>query len=114
MVNLFRMLRDQRPRHELRRRLSCRGVTVENREAGTRHHSARRAQALIYADPPYVPSTRSSLKDKNGNRGHYYRCDMEEPAHVRLAELLHEAKGMVAVSGYWRWPRRSCIPIGNG
>lgn len=75
-------------------------MTVENREAElviTQHDEPR---ALIYADPPYVPSTRSSLKNKNGNRGHYYRCDMEEPAHVRLAELLHEAKGMVAVSGY--------------
>lgn len=77
-----------------------RGVIVENRQAElviTQHDEAR---ALIYADPPYVQSTRSSLANKNGNRGHYYRHDMDEEGHRALAILLQEAKGMVAVSGY--------------
>lgn len=87
-----------------------RGVIVENKDALlviAQHDDPR---ALIYADPPYVADTRSSLQHKNGNgnrrgatpgtNGHYYRHDMDDAAHRALAGVLKEAKGMVAVSGY--------------
>jgi DNA adenine methylase len=47
-----------------------------------------------------VTSTRSSLRNKNGNRGHYYRHDMTDSDHERLAEFLRTVVGMVVVSGY--------------
>lgn len=77
-----------------------RGVVIENRDFEpiiTQHDSP---QTLFYADPPYLQETRSSLKAKNGNRGHYYRHDMTDADHVRLAEVLQGVKGMVVLSGY--------------
>lgn len=76
------------------------GVTIENRAAidVMRQHDA--PSTLHYVDPPYVQSTRSSLRVKNGNRGHYYRHDMDDAAHRELADYLHTVKGMVVLSGY--------------
>lgn len=76
------------------------GVVVENRDAVDvieRHDGPR---TLYYVDPPYPPGTRSSLKHKNGNRGHYYRHDMTDKDHRRLAGALRAGKGMVVISGY--------------
>lgn len=77
-----------------------RGVTIENRDALAVIRQHDHDKALIYADPPYVASTRTSLNNKNSNIGHYYRCDMDDAGHHELAALLKAAKGMVAVSGY--------------
>jgi DNA adenine methylase len=76
------------------------GVTIENRDAikVMRQHDA--ASTLFYVDPPYVHSTRSSLRVKNGNRGHYYRHDMTDAQHRELARYLHSVRGMVVLSGY--------------
>jgi DNA adenine methylase len=77
-----------------------RGVVIENRDAiavMTQHDSPA---TLHYVDPPYVQSSRSSLSHKNGNRGHYYRHDMEDVDHERLAEFLQTVDGMVVLSGY--------------
>jgi len=77
-----------------------RGVVIENRDAVkviTQHDSP---STLHYVDPPYPHSTRSSLTHKNGNRGHYYRHDMDDFEHRRLALALRERQGMVIVSGY--------------
>jgi DNA adenine methylase len=46
---------------------------------------------LIYADPPYVASTR---------RKGAYLHELGEDDHVALAEALHGAAAMVAISGY--------------
>lgn len=77
-----------------------RGVVIENRdfEPVIKQHDG--PNTLTYADPPYVPETRSSLTHKNGNRGHYYRHDMDDKDHARLATVLRSCKGMVIVSGY--------------
>lgn len=76
------------------------GVVIENRPAAlvlTQHDTP---QTLHYVDPPYPTSTRSSLKNKNGNVGHYYRHDMDDAGHIALAEVLHSLEGMVVLSGY--------------
>ena len=48
--------------------------------------------ALIYADPPYVPSTR--------RRNRVYRHDYKEADHIRLLECLIQQRCMVMISGY--------------
>lgn len=50
------------------------------------------ADALIYCDPPYVHSSRSTPC--------VYHYEMSDEEHVQLAELLHKCKAAVAVSGY--------------
>lgn len=77
-----------------------RGVCIENRDAVAVMKMHDSPATLYYVDPPYVQSTRSSLRVKNGNRGHYYRHDMGDDDHRRLAEFLHGVAGMVVVSGY--------------
>lgn len=46
---------------------------------------------LIYADPPYVLSTR---------HGKQYRCEMDDPAQSDLLDVLLAHKGPVLLSGY--------------
>lgn len=46
---------------------------------------------LIYADPPYVLSTR---------HGKQYRCEMSDKDHEDLLAVLLEHKGPVLISGY--------------
>lgn len=77
-----------------------RGVVVEQRPAIEVIRQFDGRDTLVYCDPPYVPETRSSLKHKNGNRGHYYRCDMTVADHEHLANALHRLSGMVVLSGY--------------
>jgi Site-specific DNA methylase len=48
--------------------------------------------ALIYADPPYVPSTR--------RRDRVYKHDYQEADHVRLLECLSHQRCKVMISGY--------------
>ena len=77
-----------------------RGVVIENKDGLAVMKQHDKPQTLHYVDPPYVHATRSSLKNHNGNRGHYYRHDMDDDGHRRLAAGLHELQGMVVVSGY--------------
>jgi DNA adenine methylase len=77
-----------------------RGVVIENREAIEVMLQHDHPLTLHYVDPPYPEVTRSSLLNKNGNRGHYYRHDMDDGAHRRLATALRELSGMVVLSGY--------------
>lgn len=51
--------------------------------------------ALVYADPPYLMSTRRSHR-------RYYRCELSEDAeHVALLHVLLSLPCMVMVSGYF-------------
>lgn len=77
-----------------------RGVVVENRDAELVMRQHDDVKTLHYVDPPYPTSTRSSLNNKNGNRGHYYRHDMNDADHIELAGVLRSLKGMVVLSGY--------------
>lgn len=47
---------------------------------------------LVYADPPYMPSTRRRKK--------VYRCDYDEGDHDRLLRTLVNLRCMVMISGY--------------
>ena len=49
--------------------------------------------ALIYCDPPYVHSSRSSHKKS-------YFKEMSDAEHRELAEVLGVVQGKVAISGY--------------
>lgn len=77
-----------------------RGVIIESKEATAVMAQHDGVDTLHYCDPPYVQKTRSSLDNKNGNRGHYYRHDMTDDDHRTLAATLHGLKGMVVLSGY--------------
>lgn len=53
--------------------------------------------AVIYADPPYLGSTRSSLERRARDYGHDLTT---EDDHRELAATLHGCKGTVILSGY--------------
>lgn len=91
-------------------------VTIENAPAVdvvTGHDSP---VTLFYVDPPYTHDTRRS------NR---YKFEMSDADHRELAQALHQAEGMVVLSGYrnplyaslyegW-WTVESCASTqGNG
>ncbi len=50
-----------------------------------------RPYVFIYADPPYIRSTRS---------GRIYACEMTDKDHVELLEILKKHPGQVMISGY--------------
>jgi DNA adenine methylase len=52
------------------------------------------ADSLIYADPPYVPTTRHKGARK------VYGCEMSDGDHRELASVLHECQSKVVLSGY--------------
>lgn len=74
-----------------------RGVVIEERDAFEviPHHDG--VDTLFYVDPPYVHSTRVSLK--NGHK-HHYRAELLDDDHRRLAKLLKGLAGRVVISGY--------------
>ncbi len=76
-----------------------RGVTIESCPAVEVIQRYDAADALFYCDPPYVISTRSSMRGKViGSHG--YRHELLDDDHEALAEQLHGLKGMVLLSGY--------------
>lgn len=74
------------------------GVLIENRPAIDIIIQHDSVDTLIYADPPYVLSTRDSRASAE-NSG-YYRHEMTDDDHVALLDVLDSAAGMVLVSGY--------------
>ena len=68
-----------------------RGVQIENRPAVELIERFNYHNVLIYADPPYVLSTR---------HGKQYRCEMDDKAHNDLLDVLLVHKGPVLLSGY--------------
>lgn len=68
-----------------------RGVQIENRPAVELIQRFNYPNVLIYADPPYVLSTR---------HGKQYRCEMEDAEHHNLLDVLLDHKGPVLLSGY--------------
>lgn len=100
-----------------------RGVVIENKDFAAVIGDHDGPATLFYCDPPYVQATRSSLTHKNGNRGHYYRHDMSDDDHRRLAEALRAIRGMAVISGYpcplydelyGDWIRRECRHHADG
>lgn len=68
-----------------------RGVQIECRPAVDVIQRFNHSKVLIYADPPYVLSTR---------HGKQYRYEMDDPAQNDLLDVLLAHKGPVVLSGY--------------
>lgn len=75
--------------HSVAERLQ--GVQIECQTALTLLERYRRPGVLIYADPPYIQSTRTTTS---------YRCEMTDADHRELLEALDAHPGPVLLSGY--------------
>lgn len=75
------------------------GVTIENTDARKVVEFYATAEAVVYADPPYLISTRSALakRQRTGDYVHEYSSDDE---HRALAEVLRATPATVLLSGY--------------
>lgn len=78
-------------------RLRC--VSIECRPALEIIAQQDELAALFYIDPPYPHATRSAIRCPS-DRERAYLHDMTDDDHRRMAEQLHQARGMVVVSGY--------------
>lgn len=67
------------------------GVQIENQPALQLIQRYQRPKVLIYADPPYVLSTRTTTS---------YRYEMTDEDHIQLIESLDKHPGPVLLSGY--------------
>jgi DNA adenine methylase len=67
-------------------------VQIENRPATDVIRLYDGKDTLFYCDPPYLHDTRGDSKA--------YSFEMDEEDHIRLALVLHDCKGKVALSGY--------------
>jgi DNA adenine methylase len=71
-----------------------RGVVIEQMPAEELILKQDGPTTLHYIDPPYLPSTRTT-------KGvHRYNVEMTEEEHRSLADLLHNVRGHVILSGY--------------
>lgn len=69
------------------------GVQIENRPAVQLIREVNFKNVLIYADPPYVISSRSCKRSQ-------YRFEMSDNDHIDLLDQLLVHKGPVIISGY--------------
>lgn len=67
-------------------------VQIENRPAEDVIRLYDGPTTLFYCDPPYLHQTRGDSKA--------YGFEMQEDEHIRLAAVLDECEGKVAISGY--------------
>ncbi|MDQ0719779.1 DNA adenine methylase [Paenibacillus sp. W4I10] len=67
------------------------GVQIECQPANELLQRYARPGVLIYADPPYLHSTRTTTS---------YRYEMTDQDHCSLLEILNEHPGPVVLSGY--------------
>jgi len=67
------------------------GVQIENQCALELIKRYNRKNVLIYADPPYVCSTRTTSS---------YKCEMTDEQHIELLDALEAHMGYVVLSGY--------------
>lgn len=75
------------------------GVVIEERPALEIIARYDAPDAVLYVDPPYLASTRTSVRGPGGAR--CYARDMgEDDDHRRLAAVLHRCVACVVVSGY--------------
>lgn len=75
-----------------------RKVVIENRPAAELIGLYDAPDVVLYCDPPYLDSTRTGLRDHK--RGDYAHDTNTEPDHRQLAEVLHECRSAVLLSGY--------------
>lgn len=74
-----------------------RRVSIEHCDAVDLVERLATADTAIYADPPYVASTRRSASKRLAGD---YRCEMDDAGHRRLAEVLRRSPAAVVLSGY--------------
>jgi DNA adenine methylase len=67
-------------------------VQLENDDAIKVIQKYDTEQTLFYCDPPYPHASRGDSKA--------YRYEMTDGKHKKLSEVLHNVKGLVALSGY--------------
>jgi DNA adenine methylase len=79
------------PEQLLEAAVRLKGVQIENRPAVEMIKRFNHENVLIYADPPYLLSTRG---------GKQYKHEMNEQDHVDLLAALKEHKGYAIISGY--------------
>jgi DNA adenine methylase len=70
------------------------GVVIERYDAPGLLERLATSDTVVYADPPYIQSTRSA----RGGNG--YRFEANDDHHRRLAEVLHASPATVLLSGY--------------
>lgn len=68
-----------------------RGVQIECQPAVKLIQRYKRPEVLIYADPPYILSTRNNRM---------YKCEMKDDDHEELLDVLLQHPGPVLISGY--------------
>lgn len=66
-------------------------VNIENQPAVKLLQRYSRPYVFIYADPPYIKSTRT---------GRIYKHEMTDQDHIELLEILQQHPGPVMISGY--------------
>ncbi|HET7486852.1 MAG TPA: DNA adenine methylase [Acidimicrobiales bacterium] len=109
-------------------RLAC--VTIENRDALEVVQAYDDPAGVVYADPPYLGSTRSSFCDANGwsrrPAGDYAHEFSTDEDHRALAGVLGALRATVFLSGYssalydeiyagwWRLDRQVLCRASNG
>jgi DNA adenine methylase len=76
-----------------------RGVIIEQRDYRRIIEQHDGPDTLIYADPPYLPETRSCA-NKYDLRYRMYRHEMDRGGHEQLLHYLRGVQAMVVLSGY--------------
>lgn len=76
-----------------------RGVAIENRPACDLLGYWNAPNVLIYADPPYMPQTRST-KARQAEGYHTYANELTAEDHAVLLQQLATSRSMVVLSGY--------------
>ena len=72
-------------------------VTIENCDAADLVDRLASPDTVVYLDPPYVASTRTSASKRCCSD---YRHEMDDAAHRRLAAVLRRTPATVLLSGY--------------
>ena len=77
-----------------------RSVVIENRPYRQVLEVYDSQDAVLYVDPPYLGTTRSSLENGRRRRRDYAHDFTGAEEHQALAEVLHQVRACVLISGY--------------
>lgn len=77
-----------------------RGVVIEQVPALDLIRRYDTPRALLYLDPPYLPSTRSAKSRTAGEKYHTYAHELTASDHQELLAVVRESSAMIVLSGY--------------